>query len=104
MHTPRRPRPEQQQHADYRQVVDQLVQKGRVEGRVREVIRRPPLGVDLQPPRQRRRLAEQLLIPPVADPAAPVERAGSGWVRRTIDAVTGAVPVALGVRVARERP
>ena len=34
-----------------------------------EVLQRPVCAVDLQPPRQLGRLAEELLVPPVADPA-----------------------------------
>jgi hypothetical protein len=43
-----------------------------MEGRVRQVISRAVRRVDLQPPGQRRRLAEELLVPPVADPADPL--------------------------------
>src|SRR5580765_3438507 len=58
---------EKQQDADHREVVDELVEERRVERRVLDVVDRPVLGVDLEPPRQGRRLAEELLVPPVAD-------------------------------------
>src|SRR5581483_10114908 len=56
------------QDAGDRDVVDQLVQEGRVEGLRERVLRRPVLGVDLEAPRQVGRLPEELLVEPVADP------------------------------------
>src|SRR5206468_10191786 len=44
-------------------------EEGRVEGRVAEVLHRPMRGIDLEAPRQVGRLAEELLVPPVAEPA-----------------------------------
>src|SRR5438105_14556052 len=58
-----------EQHADAEQIPDELVQERRVERRLRPVRVRPVRGRDLQPPRQRGRLPEQLLVPVVADPA-----------------------------------
>src|SRR4029453_8698271 len=58
---------EEEPHAD--QVVDELVEEGRVEGRVALVAGDAVLRVDLQPPGQVGRLAVELLVPPIA-PAA----------------------------------
>src|SRR5438034_7081869 len=48
---PRRPDPpatlDEKQHADGREVPDELVEEGRVEGRVAEVLHRPMRGIDL---------------------------------------------------------
>ena len=61
-----------QQQQDAKDVPDQLVQKRRVERGLVDVLRGPVGNVDLQPPRQRCGLAEELLVPPVADPANPL--------------------------------
>src|SRR5205814_8957498 len=73
-------------------VVDELVEEGRLELRVRLVPRNAVHEVDLQAPRQARRLAVQLLVPPVA-PAADAlreEQAGRNGVHEALDAVPGA--------------
>ena len=50
------------------EVPEQLVEERRVVGRLIERRERPVARVDLEPPRQVGRLAEELLVPPVADP------------------------------------
>jgi hypothetical protein len=60
---------DEQQDADHHRVVDQLVEEGRVEGVVLLVARDAVLRVDLEPPGQVGRLAVELLVPPVAEPA-----------------------------------
>src|SRR5919109_2962882 len=52
--------------------VDELVEEGRVERLRRRVLERAVLRVDLEAPRQVRRLAEELLVPPVPEAADPV--------------------------------
>src|SRR5439155_22565947 len=64
--------PEQDRNPDY--VVGELVKEGRVERLVGEVARRPVLRIDLQAPWQVGRLAEELLVEPVADAADPLRQ------------------------------
>src|SRR5438552_13971696 len=61
--------PEPHQGAGQQKVPDQLVQERRLEGRVLLVTDRSVRGIDLEPPGQRRRPAEQLLVEVVADPS-----------------------------------
>ena len=56
------------QNRDADEVPDQLVEERRVIGGAVEVLERPVGGVDLQPPREVGGLAEELLVPPVANP------------------------------------
>src|SRR5207245_1785948 len=58
-----------QEDRDADAVVDELVEERRVERRLIEIARGPMFRTDLQPPRELRRLAEQLLVEPV--PPAP---------------------------------
>ena len=62
-----------------------------MERRVGEVVGRAVLGVDLEPPRQLGRLAEELLVPPVADPADALreQQPRRGRVHEAEDAVAG---------------
>ena len=73
---------DEEQHADHRQVVDELVEEGRVEGRVVLVPRHAVVDVDLEPPRQVGRLAVQLLVQPVAPAADRPARAAGRAPRR----------------------
>ena len=57
------------QEGGEQQVEDQLIQERRLEVPVGRVSRRPEVKRDLQPPGQAGRLAEQLLVEVVADPA-----------------------------------
>src|SRR5262245_35643483 len=80
---------EQHHHAD--DVPDELVQEGRVEGRVLDV-RAAVRRVDLEPPRQVGRLPVELLVEPVT-PAADAlceQQAGRDCVHEQADAVPGA--------------
>src|SRR5206468_10074030 len=83
--------PQQDRNAD--RVVDELVEEGRMEGLVVEVALGPVLGADLQPPRQRGRLAEELLVEPVAPPSDPLgeEKARRDCVHEEPDALPGPV-------------
>src|SRR5439155_7952461 len=80
-----------EQHADHGHVPDELVQEGRVERLRVEIARRPVRRIDLQAPRERGRLAEELLVPPVAEPADPLREQESGRdrVQHQRDAVPG---------------
>ena len=60
---------EQEQRPGGEEVPERLVEERRVEGLVEDVLVRPACGVDLEPPGQLGRLAEELLVPPVADAA-----------------------------------
>src|SRR5690242_6847754 len=83
---------DEQQDDDADDVPDELVQKRRVEGRVLDVAAAVRL-VDLQSPRQARRLAEQLLVEPVPPPADPLreQQARRDGVHEEAHAVAGAV-------------
>ena len=59
----------QSRQAEQRQVPEHLVEERGVERGERRVLDRPVLDVDLDAPRQRGGAAEELLVPPVAEPA-----------------------------------
>src|SRR5947207_2311597 len=83
---------EQEQDADHQGVVDELVEESRVEGRVLRVAVHAVLGVDLDPPRQARRLAVELLVEPVPPPADALreQQSGRDGVREVADSRAGA--------------
>src|SRR5262245_36371797 len=83
---------DQQKHDNADDVPDELVQERRVEGRVLDVGAAVRL-VDLQSPRQRRGLPEELLVEPVAPAADPLceQQAGRDGVHEQPDAVAGPV-------------
>jgi len=84
--------PERDQRRRQRQVEDELVEEGGMEGAVTLVARRPVGRVDLEPPRQRRRPAEQLLVEVVADPSDRLgdEQPGSSGIHECGDVHTRA--------------
>ena len=79
------------------EVPEQLVEEGRMEGRLVEVVERPVDRVDLEPPREVGRLPEELLVPPVAEPADTLgeEEPGREAVRQQPD---------VGARALRDDP
>src|SRR5918992_310024 len=70
---PARADPEQpldeEQHPGRAQAPERLVEERRMEGLAVDVLDRPVVGRDLERPREVRRLAEELLVPPIADAA-----------------------------------
>ncbi len=76
---------EPDQHSGQRQIPDQLVEEGRLEGGELLVAGRAVGAIDLKPPRQRGRTAEQLLVEVVADPADRLghQQPGSGGVHES---------------------
>jgi hypothetical protein len=84
------PPADQDQDARHPQVVDELVEERRVE-RVRgDVLRRPVPLIDLEPPGQIGRLAEELLVEPVAQASDSLgdEQAGRDRIGEEPDALT----------------
>src|SRR5205823_12225439 len=65
---------EHEQQADAGQVVDELVEEGRLEGGVALVAGDPVLEVDLQAPGPAGRLAVELLVEPVPHAADPLRQ------------------------------
>src|SRR6185312_16956369 len=57
---------DEEEEADAEQVPDRLVEEERVEGLLGDVLLRPVLDVDLEPPGKVGRLAEELLVEVVA--------------------------------------
>ena len=90
------------------QAPQRLVQERRLERRVRLVAGRAVRHVDLQPPRQRRRLAEQLLVEPVPPAAHRLRdeerRRGRVRERRQHDALAAAADVRPDAARGRWRP
>jgi hypothetical protein len=58
---------ENEQQPGGEEIPERLVEERRVERLVEEVLVRAARGVDFEPPRPAGRLAEELLVPPVAD-------------------------------------
>src|ERR1019366_7320241 len=79
------------QRSGEHEVPDDLVEEGGLEGAVLEVARRAMRHVDLQPPGQRGRPAEQLLVEVVADPPDRLcdEHSGGAGVHELRDARSG---------------
>ena len=58
---------DEQEHSSRGEAPERLVEKRRMEGLGVDVVDRPVLGIDLEAPGQVGRLAEELLVPPVAE-------------------------------------
>ena len=92
---PARPDPEEpldrEQHGRGAEAPERLVEERRVEGLRLDVLDRPVVDRDLEAPGQVGRLAEELLVPPVAEAADPLrdEERRRGAVRELGDARAG---------------
>src|SRR5262249_43831635 len=84
--------PDEDQESCADQVVDELVQEGGMEGRVRQVSLWAVIDVDLEAPREAGRLAEELLVEPVAPAPDPLsyQQPRRGGVREERDALARA--------------